>query len=451
MIKYIVECMDSVCNQTFQDIEILSIDAGSEDGTLEILREFEKKDSRVNVILSEQKSYGYQVNKGISMARGEYIAIIETDDVVEPEMLKILYKCAKQYDLDYVKGDFCALVAFDDGIVWKKRMRIYPRSQDIYDKVINPSADVNAFLQDVYLWRGIYKRSFLINNEIVLNESKGAAFQDVGFLMQTIGHAQRAMYISDIVYNYRQNNAGSSVYNSNAYSFLLGEYPFIRQRLEKANLFQDEFRECYYTRMFVQIITRYRTMAASGILWKNTQKERQELWEKIKFAYNDGYFNEYILGKSLWYELQQYMNSEESYWRYQLCLYNAKRRVLNELMNRAKRVKKIVFYSKSVIGGFVYCLLKNAGVDVPVCFCDNDIQKQGTTYMNAPVLSVEEASFNNSDTLYIIANRKIDQNMSQQLMDLGVEKSKIYVWMLDTDILMLNMAQRECFLDNNSC
>ena len=70
--KYIRQCMESVINQTLKDIEIIVIDAGSSDGTLEILKEFEAKDSRVKLINSEKRSYGYQMNKGISIAQGVY-------------------------------------------------------------------------------------------------------------------------------------------------------------------------------------------------------------------------------------------------------------------------------------------------------------------------------------------------------------------------------------------
>ena len=59
VVDYIQECMESVVNQTLKDIEIICVDAGSTDGTLEILREYEEKDSRVKIILSDRKSYGY--------------------------------------------------------------------------------------------------------------------------------------------------------------------------------------------------------------------------------------------------------------------------------------------------------------------------------------------------------------------------------------------------------
>ena len=102
--KYIRQCIESVVNQTMKEVEILVIDAGSTDGTTEILEEFVAKDSRVKLIKSEKKSYGYQMNIGIAMAKGEYIGIVETDDLIELDMFENLYKKTNDIKPDYVKG-----------------------------------------------------------------------------------------------------------------------------------------------------------------------------------------------------------------------------------------------------------------------------------------------------------------------------------------------------------
>ena len=90
VVQYIQECMESVVRQTLSDIEIICVDAGSTDGTLEILQEFAKKDQRMSIIVSDKKSYGYQMNLGLKAAKGEYIGIVETDDFIEPNMYEDL-------------------------------------------------------------------------------------------------------------------------------------------------------------------------------------------------------------------------------------------------------------------------------------------------------------------------------------------------------------------------
>ena len=73
---YIEECLHSVIKQTLTDIEIICVDAGSTDGTLEILEKYAAEDERITVIRATKKSYGYQMNLGIDAARGEYIGIV---------------------------------------------------------------------------------------------------------------------------------------------------------------------------------------------------------------------------------------------------------------------------------------------------------------------------------------------------------------------------------------
>ena len=104
VVKYIDSCMDSVLAQTLQDIEILAIDAGSDDGTFEILQEYASLDKRIKVMQSSKKSYGYQLNMGIALAQGEYVGIVETDDKIEPDMFQTLYESAIKTKADYVKG-----------------------------------------------------------------------------------------------------------------------------------------------------------------------------------------------------------------------------------------------------------------------------------------------------------------------------------------------------------
>ena len=103
---YIRECMESVIHQTLRDIEILCVDAGSTDGTWEILEEYAQADRRIKLFHSEKKSYGYQMNLGLKEAVGEYIGIVETDDYILPEMYEELYAYAVEHDADFVKSDF---------------------------------------------------------------------------------------------------------------------------------------------------------------------------------------------------------------------------------------------------------------------------------------------------------------------------------------------------------
>lgn len=104
--KYLKECIDSIINQTLEDIEIICVNDGSTDSSLEILNDYAKKDSRIIVINKSNSGYGHTMNMGLNAATGEYVGIIESDDFADKNMFEDLYKLAKEYDADIVKGDW---------------------------------------------------------------------------------------------------------------------------------------------------------------------------------------------------------------------------------------------------------------------------------------------------------------------------------------------------------
>ena len=105
--KYIRECLDSVVNQTYKDIEIICVDGGSKDLSPEILKEYQARDNRIRIINDINTSYGHKINIGIKEAKGDYVAVIESDDIYENNMVEILMGVHNRYkDLDFVNGEY---------------------------------------------------------------------------------------------------------------------------------------------------------------------------------------------------------------------------------------------------------------------------------------------------------------------------------------------------------
>ena len=100
--KYLRECLDSILNQTLKDIEIICINDGSTDSSLEILNEYSSKDSRVKIINKANSGYGASMNKGLEAASGEYIGIVESDDFIKTTMFEDLYNIAEKKDILYL-------------------------------------------------------------------------------------------------------------------------------------------------------------------------------------------------------------------------------------------------------------------------------------------------------------------------------------------------------------
>ena len=172
VVPYIRECMDSVVNQSMRELEILCVDAGSTDGTREILDEYARKDTRITVLDSGIKSYGRQINIGLDCASGDYIAILETDDWIDQDMYKCLYEYVLQDKVDYVAADFDSFFVLQSGNYYFVRQRLFDNArQDWYGKILNSDEIATLRASDYVLWKGIY-RSFLYNSNIG-NSKKG--------------------------------------------------------------------------------------------------------------------------------------------------------------------------------------------------------------------------------------------------------------------------------------
>ncbi len=236
--KYIKKCISSVAAQTLADIEIICIDAGSTDGTLEILKEAAAADSRIRIIRSDVKSYGYQMNLGLDAATGEYIGIVETDDYIDKEMFRSLYTTARNDALDVVKSDFWFYYASGKtkNVLFKLPKRYIQAGVFCPMEMTDPLDQAEFFNIKPSIWSAIYKRSFLEENDIRFNETPGASYQDASFNFKVWACAKRVRLVEDAFLHYRQDNEQSSV-NSPAKAYCVcDEYDemsrFIREHFK---------------------------------------------------------------------------------------------------------------------------------------------------------------------------------------------------------------------------
>ena len=204
--KYLRECLDSLVNQTLQDIEIICINDGSTDNSPQIIEEYRLKDNRIRVINKENSGYGASMNMGLALAQGEYIGIVESDDFAKTTMFEELYKTAIKNDLDIVKSDFYAYTTENNQACHTGKMHKF-KTNKVFSIKDNPK--VLTLIPSI--WSAIYKRSFLENNNIKFLETPGASYQDVSFAFKTLSAADRIMFSSKAYIYYRQDNETSSV------------------------------------------------------------------------------------------------------------------------------------------------------------------------------------------------------------------------------------------------
>lgn len=269
---YIIECLESVIQQTLKEIEIICVDAGSTDGTLEVLENYAKRDSRIRLIHSEKKSYGYQMNLGIDQANGKYIGIVETDDYVPENMYEDLFDVAEKNNVDLVKADFFRFTHDGKGMLVCDYNHVC-NDESYYNRVLKPREELVVFKFIMNTWSGIYNRKFLLEKQIRHNETPGASFQDTGFWFQTLSWAERVLFINKPYYMNRRDNPFSSVYNRNKIYCPCDEYDFIYQKLSDH---QDIIRSVLPAYQFM----RYKGYMAS--LNRSAVEYKREFLERFK-------------------------------------------------------------------------------------------------------------------------------------------------------------------------
>ena len=205
--KYLVECLESLVNQTLRDIEILCINDGSTDSSPEILRRFAAADARIKVIDKPNSGYGASMNRGLDEASGEFIGIVESDDYAEPDMFESLYTAAVEQQVPVVRGDYFFTWTAPNA---RDSIRCYYQEAD-YGRVLNPVVDYRIFRVPPAIWSGLYRRDFLETYKIRFLESPGASFQDTGFNYKILMATDSLYLLNRPFLHYRQDNAASSV------------------------------------------------------------------------------------------------------------------------------------------------------------------------------------------------------------------------------------------------
>lgn len=219
--QYLRECLDSLINQTLKDIEIICVNDGSTDSSLQIVEEYAAKDNRIKIINKENSGYGASMNIGLSNANGEYIGILESDDVAKSEMYEKLYNKIIQNNCEIVKSDYYLYYSSDNKILKNNQIK--------EEKITNAKQDMSILTYAPSIWSALYKREFLIENNIRFLETPGASYQDTSFYIKTTMMADNILLTPDSYVYYRQDNINSSVNNKGKLYCVVDEFKEIHR------------------------------------------------------------------------------------------------------------------------------------------------------------------------------------------------------------------------------
>lgn len=252
--KYLRQCLDSIVNQTFKDIEIICVDDGATDNSGNILEEYASKDERVKVFHKENTGYGNTMNIGLDLASGEYIAIVESDDFADADMIEKMHQAitlsgsdivkARHYDYRDGKDYLCDLI------------QEFPKNE-----IINSDIYPNLVRLAHTIWSCIYRRDFLFENEIRFHETEGASYQDMSFAIQCWVKAKKVYLIENAFLHYRNDNPNSSMHNPQKIFCVFDEYHWVEKMFDKYWKEHLEKDRCFVRQKYMDYFIHYNRVA----------------------------------------------------------------------------------------------------------------------------------------------------------------------------------------------
>lgn len=216
MEKYLEVCLDSVINQSYKNLEILLIDDGSTDSSAEICLEYAKRDERIKYYKKENGGLSSARNFGLDNYNGEYVGFVDSDDVIDKDMFKILYNNIKKAKADL---SICEVVRFKDEpkFVISNDCKIYDR-EDVLKIILEDKIICNFAVNK------LYKREIIKDIRYPI----GKVQEDVGTTYKFIKNAKKIVYTSSQLYGYySRDNSISKTLNK---KFIYDYFEMIEKR-----------------------------------------------------------------------------------------------------------------------------------------------------------------------------------------------------------------------------
>ena len=200
--EYLAPALDSIVDQTLKEIEIICIDDGSVDSSLEILKSYKERDERVRIVTENNAGPSTARNKGILRARGKYIIFLDADDFYELTLLERLYNFAEENTLDIAVAEY---KVYDNNTADFKG-HITAAHADIFSEspISSKSEHPDEILESMtgYVWNKMFLRDFIIMKGITFDKDL-FVFEDVTFVISALAMAERVGKLPDVLVYHR--------------------------------------------------------------------------------------------------------------------------------------------------------------------------------------------------------------------------------------------------------
>lgn len=384
---YLEQCLDSLLEQSFRDIEIICADDGSTDRSSAIIDAYASKDVRIKAIHKVNTGYGNNMNVALDAATGDYVAILESDDFAETDMLEKLYLAAQESGADVVKGEYFRYT--QKGDEHSDRLVNFPQKEAFSVKEYPHLLD----LADT-IWSCLYKREFLKEHNIRFHETPGASYQDISFALQNWIYAEKVCCIPDAVLHYRMDNAGSSMNNPDKLYCVFDEYKWaegiLKDVLDKEVIIRQHFISTKYRDYF----NHYHRIAAN-YQYVFLQKMAEEFVADLE----KGYVCEDAFLPEIWKRLIAMKKNFNAFFkdtaknmddlRLKHCGFENDSIYIDAWLKHLKSYPQVIVYGAGKIGQRLAEKMSENGVEVS-CFAVTDLADGPKQCMGIPVKEVSE-------------------------------------------------------------
>ncbi len=204
--KYLPKCIDSIIDQTYKNLEIILVDDGSPDGCPRICDEYAAREGRIKVIHQQNGGLSVARNSGLNIATGEFVAFVDSDDWLEPDMYETLLKISVEHDADISECDFRPT---DGNIIAEKEKdedvtTVYDSFPAIVDAIVRKTSNPKLAFE---VWNKLYKRELIGD----LRFKAGQIYEDLYFDRLLFHKCKKLVFTSHVGYNYRISRPGSTV------------------------------------------------------------------------------------------------------------------------------------------------------------------------------------------------------------------------------------------------
>lgn len=385
---YLEQCLDSLIGQTFKNIEIICVDDGSTDESGKVLDRYASFDSRIKVIHKENTGYGSSMNIAMDCAVGNYIAILESDDFAEPDMLQKLYEAAITHKSDVVKGTY---YNYRDGKdVCSDRVDDYPK-----DTVLNcVSCPAILRLPDT-IWSCLYKHSFLLENKIRFHETPGASYQDISFALQVWALAERVAFIATPLLHYRRDNPTSSMNNPTKLFCVFDEYKWAEERLESILEKSLVLRQYFTGTKYCDYLSHYRRVGVQYQYALLVRLEQSLCKDRAK-----GWIAESAFLPAVWTQICEIETDRDRFFkrtskpvpdaRLATCNFENGQVYEEAFFRTLSTYQKVFIYGAGQVGKGLAETIQRQGGQVDA-FLVTQIEERQSAYMGIPIMEVREA------------------------------------------------------------